>query len=97
MNAAIVDHREGVNYVRYEFDTDYGPDTVLAKVKDALADLTGIRGVNIDEHNDKHYYFIIITFRTEPGQDWREKKSQILMRLIAVQRSLPKANLAVDP
>ena len=97
LNAAIVDHRSGVNHVRYGFGIDHSPETVLAKVGDALAEVPGIVSVNIDEHLDKENYFIVITFRAASGEDWRETKSKILARLIEVQRDLARAMVPAFP
>jgi small-conductance mechanosensitive channel len=95
LNAGVVDYRSGnspnrlIN-VRYEFSVDHDPDALMLKVNEALSDIKEVTKVIFNEQSDKQYFIILIQFRAETGTDWTIAKSEILRRLVRVQRSLEK-------
>jgi len=93
LNSGILEYRPvGAGHrslqVRYEFKIDYDPDLVLSRVKDTLKDLKQVGSIIINEQSDKEYYIVLIQFSASPEEDWTGLKSEILRRLIVVQREL---------
>jgi len=91
LSSAVVDvegGRGGTYTVRYEFSEELDPDIVLAKAKEALADLRHVKGVHINEQSDKAYYILRIGFSCDEHEDWRQIKSEILRRMIKLKAGL---------
>ncbi len=93
LNSGILEYRPvGLGkrslQVRYEFRIDYEPQLVLSRVKEALSDIKQVGSIFINEQSDKEYYIILIQFSASPEEDWTGLKSEILRRLIVIQREL---------
>lgn len=93
LNSGIVDYTparstERKMQVRYEFKIDHDPDMVLKEVKKALANMSEVGKIIINEQSDKEYYVVLIEFEVPIREDWALLKSEILRRLVNVHRSL---------
>lgn len=93
LNSGILEYRPAGSgqrslQVRYEFKIDYDPQLVLSQVKAKLADLKQVGDIVINEQSDKEYYILLIQFSVPPEEDWSALKSEILSRLIMIQREL---------
>ena len=93
LNSGILEYRPmGLGQrslqVRYEFKIDYDPQLVLTRIKEALSDIKQVGSIFINEQSDKEYYIVLIQFTASPEEDWSGLKSEILRRLIVIQREL---------
>jgi small conductance mechanosensitive channel len=95
LSSGILDYRptgftERSLQVRYEFKIDHDPDIVLSRVREALSDLKQVRRIVINEQSDKEYYIVLIEFSLPFDEEWIVLKSEILRRLVKVDRELAK-------
>ena len=93
LNSGILEYRpvgpsQRSLQVRSEFKIDCDPELVLSQVKETLKDLKQVGSIIINEQSDKEYYIVLIQFSASPEEDWTALKSEILRRLIVVQREL---------
>jgi small-conductance mechanosensitive channel len=93
LNAAIVEPASANApnrqfQVRYEFSVGFDPEEVVEKVKDALKNDPHVRRVIVNEQSNQQYYIIIIECTISMGEDWKNLKSDILRKVIAVHRSM---------
>lgn len=93
LNSGIVNYTpahsaERKMQVRYEFKIDHDPELVLKEVKKALANMSEVGKIIINEQSDKEYYIVLIEFEVPIREDWGLLKSEILRRLVKVHRSL---------
>jgi small conductance mechanosensitive channel len=91
LNSGIINYSSetpkiGKRQVRYEFSIKFDPDEVLRRIKDSLSSIEDVISVYISEQSDKQYYIVVIEFTSSPGKNWREIKSDILKKLISLQR-----------
>ena len=87
-DAAVVTYtnRDYIFNVRYEFSNRFDPDLVLSRVKEALV---GYPVINcfINEQSDKEYFIVKVVLNAKE-KDHALLKSDILARLINLNRSL---------
>ncbi len=93
LNSGIINYSsesggEGKRQVRYEFNIRFDPEIVLQKAKEVLRDVEDVISVYISEQSDKEYYIVVVEFRSNTDKGWRYVKSEILKRMIKLQREL---------
>ena len=92
-NSAVVDYKSPRSafrslQLRYEFNISFDPDAVLTQIRKSLLDLKFVGDIVISEQSDKEFYIVLVEFSVPVTEDWSEKKSEILRRLIKVHREL---------
>jgi small-conductance mechanosensitive channel len=91
-DAAILEYtdRDFIFNVRYEFSVKFDPEDVLKRIG-AAVDGYPVVSVRVNEQSDKQFYFVKIVLNARE-KDHATLKSEILSKLVRIQRALEEEN-----